>query len=124
MAHFETTHTAPDGEELYLQAWVPDDFKAAVLIVHGLAEHSGRYAHVADHLNEIHGFYNIPNREFLYTLSTFIYDVWEFINKYGWRKLTRHEELAIYHVYCTMGDLMKIKEIPPSTLLEGVIDRS
>ena len=52
MAHFETTHTAPDGEELYLQAWVPDDFKAAVLLVHGLAEHSGRYAHVASHLNE------------------------------------------------------------------------
>ena len=52
MPHFETKHTAEDGQELYLQAWVPDDFKAAVLIVHGLAEHSGRYAHVAEHLNQ------------------------------------------------------------------------
>lgn len=52
MAHFETTHTTHDGEELYLQAWVPDDFKAAVLIVHGLAEHSGRYAHVAENFNQ------------------------------------------------------------------------
>lgn len=52
MAHLETKHTTRDGEELYLQAWIPDDFKAAVLIVHGLAEHSGRYAHVAEFLTE------------------------------------------------------------------------
>ena len=52
MAHFETTHTTHDGEELYLQAWVPDDFKAAVLLVHGLAEHSGRYSHVAEAFNQ------------------------------------------------------------------------
>ncbi|MEM8860560.1 MAG: lysophospholipase [Chloroflexota bacterium] len=52
MAHLETTHTTHDGEDLYLQAWVPEDFKAAVLIVHGLAEHSGRYAHLAEFLND------------------------------------------------------------------------
>ncbi len=52
MAHLETKHTTHDGEELYLQAWIPEDFKAAVLIVHGLAEHSSRYAHVAQAFNE------------------------------------------------------------------------
>ena len=52
MSHLETTHQTHDGKELFLQAWVPEDFKAAVLIVHGLAEHSGRYAHLAEFLNQ------------------------------------------------------------------------
>ena len=50
--HLETKHTTHDGEELYLQAWIPDEFKAAVLIVHGLAEHSSRYVHVAEDFNQ------------------------------------------------------------------------
>lgn len=39
------------GLRLYRQAWVPDgDPRAAVVLVHGLAEHSGRYHHVAARL--------------------------------------------------------------------------
>lgn len=35
---------------IYYQAWLPDgDPKAVLLIVHGLAEHSGRYMNVVDH---------------------------------------------------------------------------
>jgi lysophospholipase len=48
MQHDEGTFTAFDGLSLYRQAWLPDgDPKAVVLLVHGLGEHSGRYAHVA-----------------------------------------------------------------------------
>lgn len=35
------------GGRLYWQAWSPARPRAALLLVHGLAEHSGRYAHVA-----------------------------------------------------------------------------
>jgi alpha-beta hydrolase superfamily lysophospholipase len=35
--------------------WEPDNAKAAVLIVHGIGEHSGRYIHVGDHL-AAHGY--------------------------------------------------------------------
>ncbi len=73
---------------------------------------SPRAKTMAEHLNKIHGFYNIPNEEFLYTLSTFVFDVCDFINVYGWRKLTRTEELAIYYTYCEMGRLMHIQNIP------------
>ncbi len=39
------------GLRLYRQAWVPDeDARAVVVLVHGLAEHSGRYHHVAARL--------------------------------------------------------------------------
>src|SRR5688500_14252905 len=37
--------------DLYERAWPVADAKAAVVIVHGLGEHSGRYEHVAQALN-------------------------------------------------------------------------
>jgi len=51
--HSEGTFKAKDGLDLYEQWWLPEgEMKAMVVIVHGLAEHSGRYAHVARALNE------------------------------------------------------------------------
>jgi len=46
--HDETTHTAPDGAEIFRQTWRPDDAPRAVLVlIHGLGEHSSRYGHLA-----------------------------------------------------------------------------
>lgn len=53
MNHFESTYKAPDGVELYLQAWMPDHPKASLLLVHGLGEHSGRYSVLAENLVSI-----------------------------------------------------------------------
>ncbi|AFL84892.1 lysophospholipase [Belliella baltica DSM 15883] len=50
MKHFETAYTTHDNIELYLQAWMPEEPKAAVLLVHGLGEHSSRYLHFAERL--------------------------------------------------------------------------
>jgi alpha-beta hydrolase superfamily lysophospholipase len=47
MNHLETSYTTHDGLKLYLQASMPGEAKASVLIVHGLGEHSSRYAHLA-----------------------------------------------------------------------------
>jgi acylglycerol lipase len=47
VGYFQGVHDA----RIYYQAWLPDrEPKAALLIVHGLAEHSGRYARVAGRL--------------------------------------------------------------------------
>jgi acylglycerol lipase len=38
------------GAKIYHQSWTPEgECKAALLLVHGLAEHSGRYMNVVDH---------------------------------------------------------------------------
>jgi alpha-beta hydrolase superfamily lysophospholipase len=37
---------AAAGRELFERAWLPEAPRAAALLVHGLAEHSGRYEHV------------------------------------------------------------------------------
>mgnify|MGYP001252289732 CR=1 FL=1 len=53
MQHIEFTRQSHDGLSLYHQCWSPDEPpRAVVCLVHGLGEHTGRYAHVAAALNE------------------------------------------------------------------------
>src|SRR5512136_1991277 len=49
----EWTWKSFDGLDMYGRAWAPDGApKAAILLVHGLGEHVGRYDHVAAALTE------------------------------------------------------------------------
>ncbi len=46
--HSEAFFTTSDGLSLYRQRWLPQgEPRAVVAVLHGLGEHSGRYAHVA-----------------------------------------------------------------------------
>jgi len=52
MLHQEDHFSAHDGLELYEQRWLPEPAAAVVVVVHGVNEHSGRYARLAAALNE------------------------------------------------------------------------
>ena len=53
MVHSEGSFVTPDALTIYHQAWLPDgDPNAVVILLHGLAEHSGRYTHVAKALTD------------------------------------------------------------------------
>lgn len=43
----ETTHETVDGISLFERTWLLDEPKGIIVICHGIAEHSGRYDHVA-----------------------------------------------------------------------------
>lgn len=66
--------TTDDGLDLFTQQWVPRDaaLRAAVALVHGYAEHSSRYEHVAAYLNA-HG------------IGVYAYDQRGFGRSPGWR---------------------------------------
>lgn len=56
MQHDASTLTTDDGLTLATRRWIPRGRpKAVVALVHGISEHSGRYAHVATHLM-LHGY--------------------------------------------------------------------
>jgi acylglycerol lipase len=53
MNHIEFTRQSPDKLQFYFQGWEPETSpRAVVCLVHGLGEHTGRYAHVAAALND------------------------------------------------------------------------
>jgi len=56
MSCHEESFVTPDGVRLWERAWLPEgETVAAVIVVHGFVEHSGRYAELAAALNQ-HGF--------------------------------------------------------------------
>lgn len=55
MKNTEFSWQSKDGLQFFAQEWRPDgDIRAAVALVHGLGEHSGRYQHVAQYFTQ-HG---------------------------------------------------------------------
>jgi len=51
MKHHEDYFSAHDDLRLYEQCWLPDEPAAAIVVIaHGLSEHSGRYATLAEEL--------------------------------------------------------------------------
>jgi alpha-beta hydrolase superfamily lysophospholipase len=56
----QSKFSAADGTRLFRRAWLPREPRRIVVLVHGLAEHSGRYDHVGAWLSTrdcaVHGF--------------------------------------------------------------------
>lgn len=63
-------------------------------------------------MNAIHGHYPISNEDFLYVLSTFIYEPIRWNERFGWRAFAESEKLAIFYFWQTIGRKMHIYDIP------------
>ena len=50
MEHIEASFKGDKDLIIYYQAWIPENSKAVVQVVHGFAEHSGRYMNVVNKL--------------------------------------------------------------------------
>ncbi len=67
MSYHERTLTSFDGTPIFLRTWAPEDAepRAVLMIVHGLAEHAGRYQHVVEaFLSEGYVIYGHDHRGF------------------------------------------------------------
>ncbi|NEQ53273.1 MAG: DUF2236 domain-containing protein [Leptolyngbya sp. SIO3F4] len=65
-------------------------------------------------MNAIHGRFPIENRDYLYVLSTFIYEPVRWCDRFGWRSLSELEKQAMYHFWVAVGKRMGIVNIPNS----------
>ncbi len=74
----------------------------------------GRGREALDRINWAHGHFKISNDDFLYVLSTFIFEPIRWIDRYGWRPTCRVEKLGYYHFWRGVGTRMAIGDIPPT----------
>ena len=65
-------------------------------------------------MNKIHGHFSIPNEDFLFVLWTFIDFPIQWLNEFGWRKFTAHEQLAWFNFWVGIGKQMNLTDIPPT----------
>lgn len=79
---------------------------------YGYDSEKGRKA--IEHMNRIHSFYKIANEDYLYVLSTFIFLPIQWIDAFGWRKITENERQAVFLFCREVGIRMNIKDIPDS----------
>lgn len=74
----------------------------------------GRGKAALERMNWAHGHFRIGNDEFLYVLSTFIYEPVRWIDRFGWRPSSRNERLGYYYFWRAIGVRMGITDIPAS----------
>lgn len=60
----------------------------------------------------MHGRFPIANRDFIYVLTTFVFEPIRWIERFGWRALTENEKRAIFNYYRELGRRMNIADIP------------
>jgi hypothetical protein len=65
-------------------------------------------------MNWAHAHYKIANDDFLYVLSTFIYEPVRWLDTVGWRPTCRNERLGYYYFWRGIGTRMGITAIPES----------
>jgi len=85
------------------------------LILNEIAEHgldSARGARAIARMNAMHGRYRISNEDFVYVLSTFVFEPIEWMAAYGRRPLTEREQTAWLRHYQGLGRRMGMDDIP------------
>jgi len=77
---------------------------------HGYDAGLGRRA--IKRMNRIHGRFAIANEDFLYVLSTLVFEPIRWNGRFGWRPLIDNERIATFHFWGEVGKLMGIRDIP------------
>jgi hypothetical protein len=87
------------------------DLIISELIEWGYESERGRRA--LRRMNQQHGRFAIANDDFLYVLSTFIYEPIRWNARFGWRPMCDAERLGYFYFWREIGRRMNIRDIPP-----------
>ena len=63
-------------------------------------------------MNAMHGRFGIANEDALYVLSTFLFEPVRWLERFGWRPMTVHEQQARLNYYRELEQRMGIQDIP------------
>jgi hypothetical protein len=82
----------------------------AEILEHGYDSERGRAA--LRRMNQMHGRHPIPNDEFLYVLSTFVFEPIRWNERFGWRPLLPQEKMASFYFWREIARRMAIRDVP------------
>ncbi len=85
------------------------------LIISEIIEHgfdSPRGAAAITRMNTLHARFRIANEDFLYVLSTFVFEPLRWNERFGWRRMTDSEKLAWFWFWRQLGERMLIRDLP------------
>jgi hypothetical protein len=86
------------------------DIIVSELLERGYDSARGRAA--LERMNQLHGRFAIANEDFLYVLSTFIYEPIRWNQRFGWRVMCAQERQALFYFWREVGRRMNLKELP------------
>ena len=86
------------------------DLILSTIVEAGYDSEQGRRA--IRQMNRIHGRFEISNEDFLYVLSSFVFEPIRWNARFGWRPLIETEKLATFEYWREVGRRMAIREIP------------
>lgn len=84
----------------------------ATFCEHGYDSDLGRRA--IRRMNHIHGRFAISNEDYLYVLSTMVFEPIRWNARFGWRPLIQAERLATFYFWREVGRRMAIRDLPES----------
>lgn len=80
------------------------------ILEHGMNSLRGKRA--IRRMNSMHGRFEISNEDFLYVLSTFIFEPIRWLEKYAYRPMTELEKQGVFKNYLEIGRRMNLKNVP------------
>lgn len=86
------------------------DLILSTIVEAGYDSREGRSA--IRRMNQIHGRFEITNDDFLYVLSSFVFEPIRWNARFGWRALIETERLATFHFWREVGRRMAIRGVP------------
>ncbi|MBI3897278.1 MAG: DUF2236 domain-containing protein [Gammaproteobacteria bacterium] len=86
------------------------DLIVSEIVEHGFDSDRGRRA--IARMNAIHGRFQIRNEDFLYVLSTFMFEPIRWNARFGWRRMSEYERLGWFWFWRNIGERMHLQDLP------------
>lgn len=105
-------HATGEFEARTAKRYDDTDLLISEIIENGLD--SARGSQAIARMNELHARFRISNEDFLYVLSTFVFEPIRWNERFGWRRMSETEKLAWFWFWRQLGERMLIRDIPDS----------
>ena len=105
-------HATAEFETRAQKRYDDTDLIVSEIIEHGYDSERGQRA--IARMNSIHARFKITDDDFLYVLSTFVFEPIRWNAKFGWRRMTEAERLGWFWFWHAVGERMRIAGLPES----------